>query len=144
MEQPLQMKASCYECVFLVDDDEDDQFLLQQVFQQYSPECQLRLLGNGVELIDALEVTDPLPALVMLDLNMPYMSGFEALEAIRKNPSYDSLPVVILTTSDQQVDQQRAAQLGANGFITKPTLLADYSQVVLKLRQEWLVGRCVR
>ncbi|MGV3559864.1 response regulator [Larkinella arboricola] len=144
MEQPLQMKASYYECVFLVDDDEDDQFLLQQVFQQYSPDCKIRLLSNGVELLDALETTRSLPALVMLDLNMPYMSGFEALEAIRKDTRYNSLPIVILTTSDQPVDQQRAIQLGANDFITKPTLLADYSQVVLKLRKEWLVGRCVR
>ncbi|MFD1142625.1 response regulator [Larkinella insperata] len=138
------MKASCFECVFLVDDDEDDQFLLQQVFHQYSPECQIRLLSNGVELIEALETINSLPALVMLDLNMPYMSGFEALEAIRKDEKYQSLPIVILTTSDQQIDQQRAIQLGANDFITKPTLLADYSQVVLRLRKQWLVGRCVR
>ena len=138
------MNKSYYECVFLVDDDEDDQFLLQQVFQQYSPESTLRLLNNGVELIDALETTSQLPTLVLLDLNMPYMSGFEALEAIRKNSRYNSLPIVILTTSDQPVDQQRAIQLGANGFITKPTLLADYGQVVLKLRKDWLVGRFIQ
>ncbi|GAB3252138.1 response regulator [Larkinella harenae] len=131
------------ECVFIVDDDEDDQFLIQQVFQLYSPECRIKLLSNGVELIEALEQARKLPALVILDLNMPYMGGMEALELIRQKNVLNTLPIVILTTSDQQIDQQRALRLGANGFVTKPTMLEGYNQLILKIRKEWLLGRCI-
>ncbi|GAB3317177.1 response regulator [Larkinella ripae] len=130
-------------CVFIVDDDEDDQFLLQQVFRQYSPECRIKTLVNGVELLDALQTISDLPALVLLDLNMPLMSGFEALAQIRQNGAYDSLPVVILTTSSLPEDQERAEQLKATGFVTKPADMEEYSQLVLKLRRDFLIGRCV-
>ncbi len=98
---------------------------------------------NGVELLDALAAVELLPALVLLDLNMPVMGGLEALALIRKEPKYDSLPVVILTTSNQTIDQQRALELGANGFVTKPLLLQEYNQLILTLRKQWLIGRCI-
>ncbi|WP_460639979.1 response regulator [Larkinella harenae] len=125
-------------CVYVVDDDEDDQFLLQQAFGQHSPGCELKMLSNGQQLLDALEDSTQLPALVLLDLNMPFMGGFEALAQIRDIPAYDSLPVVILTTSSQPDDRQRAHQLGANGFVTKPFLLQEYSQLMILLRQKFL------
>jgi CheY-like chemotaxis protein len=130
-------------CVFVVDDDEDDQFLIQHVFGHHSPECRINSIMNGVELLDALAAVELLPALVLLDLNMPVMGGLEALALIRKEPKYDSLPVVILTTSNQTIDQQRALELGANGFVTKPLLLQEYNQLILTLRKQWLIGRCI-
>ncbi|GAB3281856.1 hypothetical protein GCM10027347_57750 [Larkinella harenae] len=96
------------------------------------------MLSNGQQLLDALEDSTQLPALVLLDLNMPFMGGFEALAQIRDIPAYDSLPVVILTTSSQPDDRQRAHQLGANGFVTKPFLLQEYSQLMILLRQKFL------
>ncbi|WP_165841027.1 response regulator [Larkinella punicea] len=130
-------------CVFVADDDEDDQFLIQHVFVHHSPECRINVVNNGVELLEALGTVEKLPALVLLDLNMPVMGGLEALALIRKEPQYDSLPVVILTTSNQTVDQQRAMELGANGFVTKPLLLKEYNQLILTLRKQWLIGRCI-
>ncbi|GAB4036173.1 response regulator [Spirosoma gilvum] len=137
------MKSPLGECVFLVDDDEDDRFLVQEVFKQYSPECRLKHIPDGTELLLALETALSLPTLILLDLNMPLMSGFEALRLIRQQPRYNAIPVVILTTSDQEADRQASIDLKADGFITKPVTVEGLAQVVLHLRQEWLEGICV-
>ncbi|MGF7213973.1 CheY-like chemotaxis protein [Spirosoma lacussanchae] len=131
------------ECVFIVDDDEDDLFIIQQVFSQYSPECQLKPLTSGTALLDALAEAPALPDLILLDLNMPQMSGLETLAHLRQHTTYSSIPVVVLTTSDHARDKQQAAQLKASGFITKPSTIEQYNKVVLKLRQDWLLGNHV-
>lgn len=130
--------------VFIVDDDEDDQFLLQRVFQQYLPACRLKVLDNGIALLDHLQTAEQLPALILLDLNMPYMGGFEALAQMRQEPIYQNLPVVILTTSNQGEDQQRAQELGANGFVTKPSDLEEYGQLMLRLRRDFRLEDCAQ
>ncbi|MBC3787035.1 response regulator [Spirosoma utsteinense] len=124
--------------VFIVDDDEDDRFLVQQVFNQQSPDSQLKTLSNGAELLETLAESVRLPNLILLDLNMPVMSGLETLERVRQNPAYESVPIVILTTSDQAIDRQVASRLRANGFITKPPTIKQYNEVVLNLQREWL------
>lgn len=129
-------------CVFHVDDDEDDRFLLHQVFQQYSPECTLKPLTNGEELLDTLQETTILPSLILLDLNMPFMGGFEALRIIRQQARYDGIPILLLTTSDQASDRLLATELKADGFITKPSSLQQLNLIVLELRQTWLSGKC--
>ncbi|UHG93589.1 response regulator [Spirosoma oryzicola] len=131
------------DCVFLVDDDEDDRFLVQQVFKQLSPECQIKSLFNGEQLINALATAPVLPSLILLDLNMPFMSGMEALRFIRREPKYQSIAIVILTTSSNPFDQQQALKLGANDFITKPADIKGLNKVILQLRQNWLLGNCI-
>jgi CheY-like chemotaxis protein len=125
------------DCVFIVDDDEDDRFLVQQIFEQQSPESELRSLGNGAELLQTLAES------ILLDLNMPVMSGLETLERVRQNPAYESVPIVILTTSDQAIDKQRATRLRANGFITKPPTIKQYNEIVLNLKRDWLSGKSI-
>lgn len=129
------------DCVFIVDDDEDDRFLVQQIFEQQSPELELRSLVNGAELLRTLAESESLPGLILLDLNMPVMSGLETLERVRQNPAYESVPIVILTTSDQAADKQRATRLRANGFITKPPTIKQYNEIVLNLKRDWLSGK---
>lgn len=130
-------------CVFLVDDDEDDCFLVQHVFARYSPECQLTTLPDGQALLTALGQDSVLPSLVLLDINMPRMDGFEALIRIRQQVRLADLPVVMLTTSADAQDAERASQLGASGFITKPATIQAFNEAVLRLRQRWLLGQCV-
>ncbi|GAB3997086.1 response regulator [Spirosoma daeguense] len=136
------MLQSCSFCVIVVDDDADDRFIIEQAFRHYSPECQLQLLDNGAELLNSLASRGSLPSLILLDLNMPLLNGFETLHAIRQKATNQELPVVILTTSSEAQDQQQARQLKANDFISKPTTLNGYREVVLQLRHDWLVGRC--
>ena len=129
-------------CVFIADDDEDDCYLLARAFKEHSPECRLQFASDGAALLETLAQSESQPSLILLDLNMPRLNGFEALQRLRKNPLYQAIPVVILTTSDDQEDQQRACELGANEFITKPLDAQALGETVTQLRQTWLLGRC--
>jgi len=126
--------------VILVDDDEDDRFLFQQAFRAYTPNYLLQALENGVELFQHLEDSLALPALIILDLNMPLLDGFEVLSRLRTHPTYCLIPIVILTTSDAETDRRRAQELGANRFLTKPPSLQELTLLVARLEQEWLVN----
>lgn len=127
--------------VIVVDDDEDDRFIIQQAFKQQSHEYLLQALASGQELFWVLDQSITLPALLLLDLNMPLMDGFEVLARLRTHSSYSSIPIVILTTSEADVDRQRAQNLGANNFMTKPPTLDELTKVVNQLREDWLVSK---
>lgn len=127
-------------CIFVADDDEDDRFLLAHAFTKHSPECSIQFFFDGLALLAALENAQP--QLIILDLNMPRLNGFETLDYLRTRPQYDDTPIVILTTSEAESDRQRARALGADLFVTKPIDGFTLGQTVLKLRAEYLVGRC--
>ncbi|MVM28437.1 response regulator [Spirosoma sp. HMF4905] len=129
-------------CVFVADDDEDDRYLLAIAFQQHSPQCRLLFAQDGRALLDELEQARTLPCLILLDLNMPRLNGFETLQLIRAHPLYQDVPIVMLTTSDLAEDRQRAQALGATAFITKPLNASRLGEVVGQLRAEWLAGKC--
>ncbi|GAB4036097.1 response regulator [Spirosoma gilvum] len=131
------------QAVFIADDDEDDRFLLQLAFQEQSPECQLVFAEDGMALIDALAQSPLTPCLIVLDLNMPRLNGFETLTVLRSNPSYQSTPVIILTTSNSIRERQLALELGANDFITKPMNLDLLGTIVHKIRQHWQLDACL-
>lgn len=124
--------------VFLVDDDEDDRFLVSEALTHYGPACQVTPLASGAELLGTLAQAALLPRLIVLDLNMPLMNGLEVLKRLRQRYSQHDLPVVIMTTSDQEDDKKEAAALEANDFITKPATARQYAQVVLNLKERWL------
>ena len=129
--------------VFIADDDEDDRLLLKVAFDRHSPDCNLIFAEDGFTLLEALAQESVEPCLIILDLNMPRLNGFEALERLRRSPLYVSVPVVILTTSTEVSDQQRAYELGASEFQTKPLNLASLGQLVIHLRQQWHLEQCM-
>ncbi len=129
-------------CVFIADDDEDDCYVLAKAFATYSPQCRLVFADDGSTLLEALSQSAAAPNLILLDLNMPRLDGFETLKVLRQHPTYQHTPVVILTTSEAHQDRQRASELGANNFITKPINGAQLGQAVLQLQEEWLAGKC--
>ncbi len=94
--------------VILVDDDDDDRFLFQQAFRPYTANYLLQTLATGPELFQLLEASLVLPALIILDLNMPLMDGFDVLIWLRTHPDYGCIPIVILTTSAAETDRKRA------------------------------------
>lgn len=124
--------------IYIADDDEDDQFLLQTAFASTDLGCQLKFFGNGEQLLKQLTEENRPPTMVLLDLNMPILDGFQTLVKLRSQVAYETLPVVILTTSNQQSDVQKAYELGANSFITKPHQYADLLRTVQQLEQFWL------
>lgn len=108
--------------IYLVDDDEDDRLLLQQAFRQHPALCEINEFIDGIELIKQLEQVPEgqYPNLILLDLNMPRIDGFDVLKIIKQRSDWHMIPVVILTTSDDQRDRQRSMELGADDYMVKP------------------------
>lgn len=108
-------------------------------------------VGDGQTAIDylsgvgryAVREQYPVPAVVLLDLNLPEVHGFEVLQWIRRHPLHQHLPVVVFSSSVREEDEGKARALGANDFVSKPNSPARFREVVQKLRRDWLKGACV-
>jgi CheY-like chemotaxis protein len=124
-----------------VEDEESDVFFMRRAFRRSSTLWQLQTVPNGREAIAYIMGTAqyadrkiyPKPNLVLLDLNLPLLSGFEVLSAIRSEPEYVNLPVVVFSSSGRPEDRSRASELGANGYILKPSSGAEFNQTVTEL-----------
>ena len=112
--------------VLLVEDDVFDTMTAQKSFARFSVPHQLHTAFNGEEALDMLlgrngtPAIEPLPEIILLDLNMPRMNGLEFLEIVRATPQLAHLPVFITTTSALDPDREAAARLGVSGYILKP------------------------
>jgi two-component system response regulator len=102
----------------------------------------LAFSGDGQAFLMQLQQAVRKPSLIVLDLNMPFLNGFETLRSIRADAGYQRIPVIILTTSNEERDKQKAFALGAAGFVTKPLKLDDLRLLVKSLCEEWLAGLC--
>ena len=109
--------------IWIVDDDPDDLYLMEQAFKECSFEVRTFNAPLSFELLSALEESHrkDIPKVLVLDINMPQVSGKELLAAIRKNPQFRHLPIVMFTTSNSRRDRIECLELGANCYITKPT-----------------------
>jgi CheY-like chemotaxis protein len=133
--------------ILYVDDEETDIMLLQHVFTKAGIPNPLQTVKDGKLAKDYLSGKAPfadrgqypMPALVLLDLNLPYWSGFEVLEWIRRQPLLRRVPVVVFTSSNRPDDIARAYDAGANGYVVKPNALGDLKSLVLALRDFWLL-----
>ena len=112
--------------VLLVEDDVFDTMTAQKSFARFSVPHQLHTAFNGEEALDMLlgrngtPAIEPLPEVILLDLNMPRMNGLEFLEVVRATPELAHLPVFITTTSALDPDREAAQRLGVSGYILKP------------------------
>ena len=132
--------------VLYVEDEETDRFLVQRAFVKEGLGPSLRMVNDGQAAIDYLSGAGaygeresyPLPAVVLLDLNLPEVHGFEVLKWIRAHPSHRNLPVVVFTSSARNEDRDQARELGANQFIQKPGSPPLLQEVARKLYEGWL------
>jgi CheY-like chemotaxis protein len=114
--------------ILLVEDDEDDVFLMERAMAKARIDLPMQVTVNGEQAIDYLagngkyadRTTYPLPSCVFLDLKLPFVNGFDVLEWIQGQPPLSALPVIILTSSPEERDRQKAGQLGAKGYLVKP------------------------
>lgn len=134
------MPASSPPIIWIVDDDEDDQYLFEIAFKSLNPPVSVRRLSDGEELLPALDQSDSKPSLILLDLNMPLVNGFEVLQQLRADPDYNKLPVVVLTTSSHHEDEAKAMELGADAFLTKPGSSGKLLMLFNQLVQQWKIG----
>ena len=119
--------------ILLIDDDVDDQLIFHEIIEEISPDIACISAHNGLEGLNKLAAMDPEPTMIFLDLNMPFISGWECLERIRKDPGTGQIPVVIMTTSDNQADKKRALEVCSSAFLTKTADLVSLRQMIRKL-----------
>lgn len=133
--------------ILIVEDNDDHAFFIEHAFRQARLANPTFRVSNGDEAVDYLAGVGkfsnrseyPLPNLVLLDLKMPCRNGFEVLEWIRQQPGMKRLRVVVLTTSDEVRDVNRAYELGANSFLVKPVTAPDFMQVVKAVNSYWML-----
>lgn len=128
--------------VMLIDDDEGDRFTFKRLLTSEGFDVELRVAKNGQEALDQLFDNDFIlragkPDLILLDLNMGVLDGFETLKILKSSEHTKTIPVVVLTTSSNAHDMERCYALGANSYIVKPTSLNDYSMIVRGLKSYW-------
>ena len=126
--------------ILLVEDNPDDAELTRIAFAETGGEYRLRVVSDGAEAVSYLQACtlDELPALVLLDLNLPKLDGREVLQAIRAAPATSKLPVVVLTTSAEPFDVDQVYALGANSYIQKPVEYDRFVEVVRQIGLYWL------
>lgn len=98
---------------------------------------QLTVAGDGHRALEVLRGPDPEPDLILLDLNLPGLDGWQVLDAIKSDEGLRALPVVVLTTSRRDEDIAQAYQSGANSYIQKPEDYPAYSELVSLLHRYW-------
>ncbi|QJD81558.1 response regulator [Spirosoma rhododendri] len=125
--------------VLIIDDDADDRFFMEHALKTDSAHTRLYLADSGQQALDMLVLVHPAPDVILLDLNMPGLSGLEVLGQLKQSTRYQHIPVIVLTTSHAPADRERAYQLGASGFITKPTTQQGLSAIAKQIRLQYAV-----
>lgn len=131
--------------VLMADDDADDCLLVKDAFSESRLNTVLRFVEDGEELMDYLlrrggyvdPRLSPRPGIILLDLNMPKKDGREALREIKTDPELRAIPIVVLTTSKEDVDITQSYDLGASSFIIKPVTFNRLVSVVKSFGKYW-------
>lgn len=133
--------------ILLVEDNPDDVELTLMALQANRIVNHMAVVHDGAEAVDYLFrqgkyeslQNSPLPRLILLDLNLPKLNGLEVLERIKADPQTRKIPVVMLTTSREEPDIQRAYERGANSYIVKPVDFEQFSASIKQIGFYWLL-----
>jgi len=126
--------------ILLVEDNEKDEALILRALKKNNIGNEVAICRDGAEALEQLSRPDaPLPQLVLLDLKLPKIDGLEVLQQIRANPRTRLLPVVILTSSNEENDRLKGYSFGANSYIRKPVDFIEFAEAVRQLGLYWLI-----
>ena len=131
--------------ILLVEDDPGDQELTRRALEEDVVHTDLRIVNDGKEALDYLHregafsdpENSPRPDLILLDLNMPRVDGRQVLEQVREDPDISRIPVIALTTSDEEEDVLRSYDLGCKSFIKKPVEIDTFIETIRELQHYW-------
>ena len=128
--------------ILLVEDNLGDARLIMETMKEGKIQNSLHLAKDGQKALDYLrtcltEGGPDLPGLVLMDLNLPRMDGWELLQSIKGDPDLKHLPVIILTSSESEKDIRKSYELAANCYLTKPVELRAFMQVVMSVEAFW-------
>ena len=129
--------------VLLVEDSPGDVRLTREAFREVNIAINLSVASDGLEAMsflrkEGMHASAPRPGIILLDLNLPKMDGREVLAKIKEDDSLKTIPIVILTTSDAEVDIAKSYQLQANCYLSKPVQLDEFESLVLSINEFWL------
>jgi CheY-like chemotaxis protein len=132
--------------ILLVEDDPNDVLFLRTAFERTGLDQLLQVARHGRQALDYLrgagEYADreeyPLPFLTLLDLKLPYVPGLDVLKSLRQDPLTRQIIVIILTSSQEQSDIDRAYALGANAFVAKPPNMETFQKLATAIRDFWI------
>ncbi len=133
--------------ILLVEDDLNDVMLIKRAFSKSRIVNPIACVENGEDAVAYLrgdgKYADrrqhPLPFMLLLDLKLPRLSGHEVLQWLRGQPLLKRLPVVVLTSSREPVDINRAYELGANSYLVKPVVFEEFAALMRQLQVYWLM-----
>lgn len=133
--------------ILLAEDDRNDVMLIQRAFSKSRILNPLVCVENGEQVLAYLkgegEYADrsryPLPLMLLLDLKLPRLSGHEVLQWLRDQPTLKRLPVIVLTSSREPADINRAYEMGANSYLVKPVVFEEFTTLLRQLQLYWLV-----
>jgi CheY-like chemotaxis protein len=132
--------------ILLVDDSDFDVELTLDAFREAGLSNRIEVANDGQQAIDYLLGQDkysdrasyPLPDLILLDLKMPGIDGFDVLERVKSTPLVKRIPVIILTSSKEQGDRALSYDIGANSYLVKPVSFTGFVGVVKQIEDYWL------
>ncbi|WP_026286759.1 response regulator [Gilvimarinus chinensis] len=132
--------------ILLVEDNPDEAELAELAFKRLDTEFNLQTVPNGEEALDYLFASgryanrpeERKPGLILLDINLPQISGFDVLRTLRASSSYSLTPIAFLTTSDERDDIVQGYELGVNSYLRKPLDFDGFAQLLQAVSNYWL------
>lgn len=129
--------------ILLVEDNEGDILLTKEAFEESKVKTEISIVRNGQEALDFLfnrgSFKDvPKPDLILLDINIPILNGHEVLSKIKGNPTLKKIPVIMLTTSSNQKDIDKAYESHCNSYVKKPLDMEEFLKAILTIKEFWL------
>lgn len=135
-----------YVNILLVEDNKMDVELTMDAFREARLRNSIHVASNGEEALDYLfgravyadREKHPLPGLILLDLKMPRVDGFEVLRQVKSSPGLKRIPVIVLTSSEEEGDRALSYDIGANSYLVKPVSFEGFLHVVQQIEGYWL------
>jgi len=140
------VNAQYIDTLLLVEDDPHDAELTRRALRERDPSTEVLVVGDGAEALDFLFGTGAYadrkgtgqPKLVLLDLKLPRVDGFEVLRRLKSSEETRALPVVVLTSSEQERDVTTSYELGCNSYVVKPVEFESFARMIVAVGTYWL------
>jgi CheY-like chemotaxis protein len=131
--------------ILIAEDDADDRYLLQTAFTEIGYPEKIDFVENGIEVLNYLDINythnnsdeKALPGFILLDLNMPKKDGREVLKELKQHPVFKKIPIIVFTTTKNEIEIKRCYELGANSYVVKPISFDALLKVVENIRSFW-------
>lgn len=114
--------------ILLADDDKEDRLIIEDAFREIGLEKEITFVEDGelvLQYLNNVDTPDHLPSLIVLDLNMPRLSGTETLRMLKKHTEYRNIPVKIFSTSMNDIEKEQCLLLGADAYVIKPIKFSE-------------------